>query len=182
MGCEVKNMDYEAIWELMSNLIVELRNKGEVIPANIMSDLRAAKTIMEIYKVDQSHSEILQKVEEYLANLESTLFPLAEKRLGETEMEKWLRNLAELQRHETLWKPIPSRGVPVGVPREYKWMRIEPLETVTIEKVKHLAEQNGLRFTIQTNGTVLVFGEEQKLKHFVKNVAKELQKMERHNS
>jgi len=169
-------VDYEAVWELMSNLIVELRNKGEEIPANIMSDLRAAKTLMEIYKVDQSRSEILQKSEEYLANLESTLLPLAGNRLGKTEMEKWLRNLAELQRRETLWKPKPSKGVPVGVPREDKWVRIEPFETVTIEKIKHLAEQKGLKITVQTDSTVLVYGEEQKLKHFIKNVTKVLQK------
>ncbi|MEM2969672.1 MAG: DUF2096 family protein [Candidatus Bathyarchaeia archaeon] len=168
-------MDYEAVWELLSNLIIELRNKGEEIPVNVMSDLRAAKTIMEIYKVDPSHSEILQKTEEYLANLESTLFPLAEKSLGVKEMEKWLKNLAELQRRKTLWKPKSSSGIPVGVSREDKWIRIEHLETITSKEIKHLAEQNGLKVIIQDDGTVLVLGEEQKLKHFVKKVTKVLQ-------
>jgi hypothetical protein len=164
-------LDYEAAWGLMSNLIAELRKSGEVIPMNVMSDLRAAKTMMEVYKVDQSHSESLLKIEEYLANLESYLMPVVKKRLGEEQMNMWLNSLAETQRHVPSWESKPHKSFPIGVPRDSKWVRIEPSNEITIEKIKHLTRQIGLKSKIQKDGNVLVFGEEQKLKLFVKNMA-----------
>jgi hypothetical protein len=164
-------LDYEVAWELMSSLIVELRRSGEAIPARVMSDLRAAKTMMEVYKVDQSRSENLVRVEEYLSNVESYLVPVAKRRLGEEQINVWLSNLAETHRRVLEWGSKPTRGFPIGVPRESKWIRIEPSEKIPIAKIKHLTRQIGLRSKTQTDGYVLVFGEEQKLKQFVKNMA-----------
>ncbi len=164
-------MDYEAAWELMSNLIAELRKSGEEIPMKVMSDLRATKTMIEIHKVDQSHSENLLRIEEYLANLESYLMPLARKKLGEEQMNKWLSNLAETQRRAPIWESKPSKGFPIGVPRDSRWVRVEPSDKIPIEKIKHLSRQIGLKSKIQSDRYILVFGEEQKLKQFVRNMA-----------
>jgi hypothetical protein len=164
-------LDYEAAWELMSSLIAELRRSREAIPMKVMSDLRAAKTMMEVYKVDRCRSENLLRVEEYLANLESYLVPLAKRKLGEEHANIWLNNLAETYRQVPEWESRPPKGFPIGVPRESKWIRIEPSDKIPIGKIKHLARQIGLRSKTQTDGYVLVFGEEQKLKQFVKNVA-----------
>jgi hypothetical protein len=164
-------LNYEATWELMSNLIAELRKSGEAIPVKVMRDLRAAKTMMEVYKVDRSRSENLLRIEEYLANLESYLVPEAKKKLGEEYINKWLNNLAETQRRIPAWKSKPPKGFPVGVPRDSKWVRIEPSDKIPIEKIKRLTKQNGLKSEIQADGYALVFGEEQKLKQFVKKMA-----------
>ena len=164
-------MDYEAAWELISNLIAELRKSGEEIPMKVMSDLRAAKTMIEIHKVDQSRSENLLRIEEYLANLESYLVPLVKKRLGEEQMNKWLSNLAETQRRASVWESKPSKGFPIGVPRDSRWVRIEPSDKIPIEKIKHLTRQIGLKSKIQSDRYIIVFGEEQKLKQFVRNMA-----------
>lgn len=164
-------MDYEAAWELMSNLIAELRKSGEEIPMKVMNDLRAAKTMIEIHKIDQSRSENLLRIEEYLANLESYLVPLTKKRLGEEQMNKWLDNLAETQRHAPVWESKPSKGFPIGVPRDSRWVRIEPSDKIPIEKIKHLTRQIGLKSKIQSDRYIIVFGEEQKLKQFVRNMA-----------
>jgi len=155
----------------MSDLIAVLRKSGEVVPMKVMSDLRAAKTMIEIYKVNRSHSENLLRIEEYLANLESYLLPVAKKRLGEEQMNKLLNDFAEAQRRTSTWESKPPRGFPVGVPRDSKWVRIEPSDKIPIEKIKHLTRQIGLKSKIQADGYVLVFGEEQKLKQFVKNMA-----------
>jgi len=37
-------MGYGEAWKVLADLIVELRKKGEVIPANVMNDLKSAKT------------------------------------------------------------------------------------------------------------------------------------------
>jgi hypothetical protein len=155
----------------MSSLIAELRRSGEAIPMKVMSDLRAAKTMMEVYKVDQSRSENLLRVEEYLANVESYLVPAAKRRLGEEHISTWLNNLAETYRRVPKWESEPPKGFPLGVPRENKWIRIEPSDKIPVAKIRHLTRQIGLKSRTQTDGYVLVFGEEQKLKQFVKNMA-----------
>jgi hypothetical protein len=164
-------LDYEAAWELISNLIAELRKSGETIPMKVMSDLRAAKTMMEVYKVDKSHSENFQRIEEYLTNLETCLVPIANRKFGKEYIDMWLKKLEETHRQFPKGELGPSKRFPVGVPRESKWIRIEASEKIATEKIKHLARQIGLKSKIQTDGCALVFGEEQKLKQFVKNLA-----------
>ncbi len=172
-------MDYEAVWELMSSLISELRKGGEPIPAKAMSDLRAARTMMEVHKVDQSRSENLQRIEEYLTNLETFLVPIANRRFGKEYVDAWLKKLGKTYVQPPRWEPRLQGSFPVGVPRESRWVRIEVTEKISTEKIKHLASQIGLNSKTQTDGRVLVFGEEQKLKQFVKDVAELLREGEK---
>ncbi len=155
----------------MSDLIADLRKSGETIPAKVMSDLRAARTMMEVHKVDQSRSENLLRIEEYLTSLETFLVPAANRRFGEEYVDVWLKKLEETRTQPPRRETRLPRSFPIGVPREDKWIRIEATEKISTEKIKHLASQNGLKSKTQTDGRVLVFGEEQKLKQFVKNVA-----------
>ena len=156
----------------MSDLIAELRKSGETIPTKVMSDLRAAKTMMEVHKVDQSRSENLLRIEEYLTNLETYLVPMANRRFGKEYIDVWLKKLEETHTQSPKWEPRFPKNFPVGVPRESKWIRVEASEKISTEKIKHLAKQIGLKSKTQTDGCVLLFGKEQKLKQFVKNVAK----------
>ena len=54
-------MNYRAIWKLMTNLISELKKSGEVVPLDVIEDLRSAKTIIEVLKFNHSQSENLLK-------------------------------------------------------------------------------------------------------------------------
>jgi hypothetical protein len=164
-------LNYEAVWKLMSDLIAELRKNGETIPAKVMSDLRAAKTMMEVHKVDHSRSENLLRIEEYLTALETYLVPIANIRFGKEYIDMWLKKLEETHTQSPKWETSFPKNFPVGVPRESKWIKVEVSEKIPTEKIKHLAKQIGLKSKNQTDGFVILFGEEQKLKQFVKNVA-----------
>jgi len=164
-------MDYEAAWELMSSLISDLRKDDETVPAKAMSDLRAARTMMEVHKVDQSRSENLQRIEEYLTNLETLLVPIANKKFGKEYVDAWLKKLGKAYVPPTKWKPRLRESFPIGVPREDKWVRVEATEKMSTEKIKHIAKQIGLKSKTEGDGRVLVFGDKQKIKHFVKGVA-----------
>ncbi len=164
-------MDYEATWELMSSLISELRKSGETVPAKAMSDLRAARTMMEVHKVDQSRSENLQRIEDYLTSLETLLVPIANRKFGKEYVDAWLKKLGKTYVQPPKWKPRLQGNFPVGVPRDSRWVRVEATEKISTEKIKHLAQHIGLKSKTEKDGRVLVFGEEQKLKQFVKDVA-----------
>ena len=53
MICGAFIMDWEARWEKLANVITDLRRKGEVVPFHVINDLRSAKTILEILKIDR---------------------------------------------------------------------------------------------------------------------------------
>jgi len=167
-------MDYEVVWELMSSLISELRKAGETVPAKSMSDLRAAKTMMEVHKVDPSRSENLQRIEEYLTSLETLLVPVANRKFGKEYVDAWLRKLGKAYVQPPKWEPRLQGSFPVGVPREDRWVRVEATEKISTEKIKHAAKQIGLNSKTEKDGRVLVFGEEQKLKQFVKTMAEKV--------
>jgi hypothetical protein len=151
-------------------LIAELRKNGETIPTKVMSDLRATKTMIEVHKVDNSRYENLLRIEEYLTTLETYLVPIANRRFGKEYIDMWLKNLEETHTQSPKWETIFQKNFPVGIPRESKWIRVEVSEKIPAEKIKHLSRQIGLKSKIQTNGRILLFGEEQKLKQFVKNM------------
>ncbi|MCW4020485.1 MAG: DUF2096 family protein [Candidatus Bathyarchaeota archaeon] len=156
----------------MADLLAELRRTGETVPAKVMRDIRAAKTMIEILKVNQSRSENLLRIEEYLNNVESYLVPAAKSRFGTEYVEEWMNKIVEAQKSVQAWEPKPPKRFPVGIPRDKRWVRIEPSEEIPIEKIKHLSKELGLKNKTQEDGYVLVYGEEDKVKEFVKKTAK----------
>ena len=70
-------LNYYALWKLMADLIMELKRRGESIPPRVMNDLRSAKTMIEIAKIDRSSPQVTMRIEEYLNNLEAYLLPIA---------------------------------------------------------------------------------------------------------
>lgn len=164
-------LNYEALWKLMSDLVADLRKSGGFVPPQVMRDLRAAKTMIEIVRMDRSRSENLLRIDEYLANVESYLVPAAKRRLGQEYVDAWMDKLAEAQRSVQMWEMEAPRRLPVGVPRDKRWVRIKPSEEAPIEKIERLSEEMGLGHRIQEDGYVLVYGEEDEVKEFVKKTA-----------
>jgi len=168
----IHELNYGAVWKLMADLVAELRKRGEPVPPNVMRDLRSAKTMLEILRIDRSRPENLLRTEEYLGNVESYLVPTARKKLGDRFLDAWLERLAEAQ--ESIQPLVPERfaQLPIGIPREDCWIRIEPSENLPTENIKQLTEEMTLNFRTQEDGCVIVYGEEEKVKRFVKRTAK----------
>jgi hypothetical protein len=164
-------MNYEALWKLMADLVAELRKSGESIPASVIKDLRSAKTMIEILKVDQSRSENLLRIEEYLNNVESYVMPTAKRKIGRKYVDEWMNKLAETQRSLQALEIEPSIRFPIGIPRDKSWVRIKPSEEIPMEKIKRLSKEIGLKHKTQEDSYVLVYGEEDKVKRFMKKTA-----------
>lgn len=161
-------MGYLASWKVLEELIADLKKKGIPIPTDIMNDLKAAKTLINVLRADPTCVDTSQKIEQYLVNVESFLVSQGQ-RFGNKYVEEWLKRLekasAALDEEES-----ETRFV-TGIPRGQKWIRVAPSPELPTEKLKKLAEQSKLSHETQSDGYLLVYGEDQQIKEFVKKIA-----------
>jgi len=162
-------VNYEAIWQVLADLVTELRKVGEVVPSQVMRDLRSAKTTMQIFKVDRDNPDHLVRIEELMGNIESYIMSKAQKRFGPETINEWAERLekARGQVHEET--PSSRRFVP-GVPRDKDWVRIKTTDDIPLKEIVQAAEGEGLLYKTCGNEYVIVYGEKDRIKNFVKRL------------
>ena len=164
-------MGYIATWKVLEEALTHLRKKGISVPAEIMNDLKNAKTTIQILKADPSRIETTRKIDEYLRKLESYIISKGEKALGAKYVDTFLlgvdeaRRVSDEEEKETTFVP--------GMPRQRNWIRVTSSDVLPLERLKKLAEESNLAFTEQKDGYILVEGEDKKIKDFVKKMATE---------
>ncbi len=160
-------MGYLAVWKVLEEMIIDLRKRGVRVPPRIIEDLRFLKTLINILKADPSRLETGEKIEEYINNIEGYLIAEGE-RFGEDYIESWLKRLEEAS--ETMPEEEESRFIP-GLPREQKWIRVKPSGDMSSEILRDMAGELDLSCEMQKNGFLLIYGEDEKLRSFVKKMA-----------
>jgi hypothetical protein len=163
-------MGYMAAWKVLEEMIADFRKKGVAVPAEIMSDLRSAKTLISVLKADVSRVDTSQKIEEYLLHVESYLVSEGQKLFGAEYVEEWLKRLDEATRKISEEEEEETRFIP-GIPRQRKWIRVKPSSELSMEKLKALADEAHLLYDVQNDGCLLVCGEDEGIKDFVKKMA-----------
>jgi len=161
-------MGYLAIWKVLEEMTTDFRRRGVTVPSNVIDDLKYARTLINVLKADHSRLETVQKIEECLNNVESYLISEGQ-RFGDKYVEEWIRKLEEASRRIDEDEGV-SRFVP-GLPREQRWVRVKPSEEMPLETLKSLAEDLNLSHEVQSDGYLLVYGEDQRVKEFVKKMA-----------
>jgi len=164
-------MSYDERWKVLADLFTELRKKGEKIPTDVMNDLRSAKTMIQILKADSTHIENIPRVETYLGNVESYLIFAAQENFGSEFVERWMRKLEEARRAvKVQGKAEAPRFVP-GLPKGKHWVRVQISEDTSREDIQRIANENKLSCKMQKNGYMLVYGNSESIKTFVKKMA-----------
>jgi len=164
-------MGYEEVWKVLADLITDLRKRGEKIPANVMNDLRSAKTMIQILKADPTHIENLPRIETYLGDVESYLIFLAQNKFGSDYVEQWMEKLERARREIHEEGKVASRFVP-GLPRGERWVRIQISQDAPQKDIETLAEENNLSYKTQEDGYMLVYGDVERIKAFVAQMKK----------
>ena len=165
-------MSYDEQWKVLADLLIELQKRGVNIPADVMNDLRSAKTIIQVLKADPTHIESISRIDTYLRSVESFAILTAEK-LGTKIVEEWLKKIKETKRVKdqkrgnTVTKFIP------GVPRDKSWIRIQISEDTPQENVEKLVKSSKLSHKMQKNGHMLIYGNEENIKIFVKRMGEQ---------
>jgi len=165
-------MGYEEVWRVLADLLTELRKKGEAIPADVMNDLRSAKTMIQILKADPTHAENVPRVETYLENVEFQSISAAQERFGTEYVELWMKKLEDARRIPERKETAP-RFVP-GVPRGKDWVRVQVSEETPESHIEKLAEENGLSYEMRDDGYMLVYGKNENIKSFIKKLAEKV--------
>ena len=162
-------MGYPAAWKVLEEMITDFRKKGTTVPAEIVSNLRHAKTLINVLGADPTRLDTSQKVEGYLLSIESYLVSEAQKNFGNSYVEQWLKRLNEASSRVVEEEEKETKFVS-GVPREQKWIRVKPSAELPIEEIKALADELNLSFNVQNDVYLLVYGEDRSIKDFVKRM------------
>jgi hypothetical protein len=163
-------MGYLAAWKVLEEMVTDFRKKGIVVPVKIVDDLKSARTIINVLKADPTYGENLNKIEEYLENIESYLASEGQKRFGRAYVDKWLELRDKAGRSGTDEEEEKPRLI-TGLPRDQKWIRLSPSKELPLEKLKTLADESNLSYEVQTGGHLLVFGADSRIKNLVKKIA-----------
>lgn len=171
-------MGYGEAWKVLADLIVEFRKKGETIPPNVMNDLRSAKTMIQIFRADQTHVENVLQIETYLESVESYLFLVAEEKYGTRFVDEWMKKLSQARRKVEEKEETVSKFVP-GLPRGEHWVRVQISKDTPRKEIERLAKEEILSCKMQKNGYMLVYGDTKSIKSFVKALAAKFRETKR---
>jgi len=173
-----QGMGYEAVWKVLEEIIIELRKKGVAIPQRVMNDLKSAKVMIKIMDADESRGETAQKVEQYLGNVESYVVTEAHKKFKPARIDEWFKRLEEATCEICAMEGKEKEETKFisGVPRDQKWIRVEPLASLPLEKLEQLAEESNLSSRVQEDGRLLVHGRAEDIKEFVKKMTEQASK------
>ena len=163
-------MGYLDVWKVLEEMVTDFRKKGIAVPAEVINNLRNSKTTIKILKADPNLVESAQKIEEYLGNVESYLVSEGHKWFGWGYVDEWLKLVDEAGRKTLEEEEKEKRFIP-GFPRKQKWIRVTASDQLPLEELRMFAKEVNLSYTIQENGCLIVHGEDESLKDFVKKLA-----------
>ena len=169
-------MGYTAKWKVLEDMMLALRKKGVEIPPTVINDLRSAKLMIKIAEVGESPGDATLKLEEILGTVESYLVTEAQNILSTQSVNEWLKRLDEASLPTCETKAEKENTFITGVPRDQKWIRVEPIPTLPTERLKQIAEENNLSANQQKDGRLVVYGQQEDIKVFLKKMAEEATK------
>jgi hypothetical protein len=179
-----RGMSYEAVWKVLEEIIIELRKKGVATPPNVINDLKSAKVLMKVLDAsERDHGETAPKIEQYLGSVEAYLVTEAQKMFPPARIGEWLRRLEEASCDTcqicvvaTEKKEKAEAKFITGIPRDQKWIRVEPLASLPVEKLKQLAGETNLSFREEKDDHLTVYGSAENIQAFVKKMTEQTTK------
>jgi hypothetical protein len=151
-------------------MLADFRKRNATPPPEVMTDLKSAKTLIKILSADPKCQDAAQKIDVYLGNVESYLVSEGQKRFGTDYVDDWLKRLNEASQKITD-KEEDKTDFVSGLPRDQRWIRVEPTAGLPADKVKELAQESNLLFKVENDGRLIIYGKDDQIKDFVKKMA-----------
>ena len=163
-------------WKLLEDMMIGLKKKGVAIPVNILEDLRAAKSMIKLHcTLSTGGGDAIQKAEELTSTVEAFLVTEAQKVMDSEAVDQWLRQLEEANA-EVCEVPTAESKFVTGVPRDQKWVRVEPIQRLPTERILQIAKGQNLAVNPQKDGRLVVYGQTEGIKEFLKKMTTEATK------
>ena len=169
-------MNYEYLWTVLEELIVELRGKGVVIPPELVNDLKSAQTFINIYRSEPTALEIATEIELYLEKVEANLLYLAESDVGDEYAQNCLRRVSEARMRGLQEKVTAKPRIVLGVPKEEHWIRIKVSDLLGTKELKALIKKFQLSSKPQENDYLLIHGKKENVKALIKKIGNKIGK------
>jgi hypothetical protein len=157
-------------WKLLEDMMLELKKAGAAIPPKVVEDLRTAKSMLELSCTEGSHGDAIQKAEEYLSNVEAYVMTEGQKVFGEEKVDGWLRQLEEANVEVCAELHRAEDKFVTGVPRDQKWVRVEPHGDLTVDRIEQMAKEYDLQIKQQKDGKLVVHGQISEIKDLIKRM------------
>ncbi|MCW4046142.1 MAG: DUF2096 domain-containing protein [Candidatus Bathyarchaeota archaeon] len=173
-------MTHLATSKILEEIIIEFRKQGLSVPPKVLTDLKSARVLMTVEATQQKGTgDASMKIDEYLSSVEAYLITEAQKKFPPEKIDEWLRRL-DAASYDTCGVCVPkekdeSKFI-TGVPRDQKWIRVEPLSSLPAEKLKQLAAETNLSVREEKDGHLTVYGNEEDIKRFVKKMTEQAAK------
>jgi len=168
-------MDYNAKWKVLEDLMLELKKKGCDIPPAVIADLRNAKLMIGIVGAPESKLDNVVKLDEILGGIEAALITKAQDCLSPREIDEWLRKIDDTSLPTRETKSRSENVFIAGVPRDQQWIRVEPMPNLPAERLTQIAKANSLSINTQKDGRLVVYGQQENIKSFLKKMIEEAQ-------
>jgi hypothetical protein len=172
-------MSHIAKSRILEEIIKELRKQGQSIPENVMRELKSARTMMEIDSVAKpGKGEVETQIDTYLKTTEAYLITEADKHLAPEKVQAWLQqlDLSACDNCVTVVKAEPESKFISGVPRDQKWIRVQPIESMPLQKLKVMATETQLGFREENDSHLIVYGTPENIQAFVKKMTQQAAK------
>ena len=144
-----------------------MRSKGKEMRPEVVEDLKSAKTLMTIQRVDPS-SPITGDVEDYLGSVEAALWTCAENAFEKEYSDYWLQRIQEAKA-KGIQETVRTRvGLVTGIPKDKQWIRVRVTELIDMAELKSMTSSLGLSFREEANDTAIVFGQPESVKAFLR--------------
>jgi len=179
MKAGTANMGHSETWKILEEIIIEFRKKGLAVPATVMTDLKAAKTMIKLMDTETGKSEMAPQTEQYLRNVESYLITEAQKHFPPERIDEWLRRLDEaiVETCECVKEKVKEESRFIsGLPRDQKWVRVMPITSLSSEKLKQLADDSSLSLKTEKDGHIIAYGRPEDIREFIKKMTTQASK------
>jgi len=169
-------LGYSETWKILEQIIIQFREQGSPVPETVMNDLKSAKTLINLLETGEDRGEFGLKIEQYLSSVEANLVTEAQKIFPSEKIDEWLRRLesssCDLCHQVKQVRQKEERFVP-GVPRDQKWIRVNPIVSLPREKIEELAQNSGLSIKAEKDGHLVICGSDEGIRDFVGKMTKE---------
>ena len=132
---------------------------------------------------ESDRGETAPKIEQYLGSVEAYLVTEAQKHFPPGRIDTWLKRI-ETANYGTCpsctVEPAKTEKTETkfitGVPRDQTWRRVKPLVSLPAEQLKQLAEETSLSFREEQDGHLIIHGDAENIKKFVKKMTEQASK------
>jgi hypothetical protein len=114
-----------------------------------------------------------------LASVEAYLITEAQKCFPSERIDEWLRRLqgsfCDVCAGQPKTEAKAERFV-AGLPRDQKWVRVTPINSLPTEKLKQLADETNLTVKPEKDTHLIVYGKAEDIKQFIKKMTEQASK------